>query len=299
MHRIFLCHSGNDKPFVRRLCTDLRQYGLECWIDETEIKVGESIREKIEEGISRSDYLAIILSNNSIASPWVAKELDAAFIRQTRQRGVFILPVLIETCQIPPLISGLKYADFRTSYSAGIADILTTILGPSTPTPALVAKSASIQSLMEELAAKSNLSDMALRRLGEFVVALGLTQDERDIFTSIFSPAVRRSMTNENASIREAAAYVAGVLRDRGSIPALEKLLTDTATETHEWSGGDEEEEDLYHVRIRAVQSLLKIDPVIYKDLPYKTIGLKTWKYESTVSEVFRILRYVERFGSI
>ena len=49
--KIFLSHSSKDKEFVRKLADDLKTYGLSVWFDEWEIKVGDSITNKISQGI--------------------------------------------------------------------------------------------------------------------------------------------------------------------------------------------------------------------------------------------------------
>lgn len=50
---IFLSHNVADKPFVRRIARDLDNQGVRCWVDEAEIKVGDSLIEKIRQGIDK------------------------------------------------------------------------------------------------------------------------------------------------------------------------------------------------------------------------------------------------------
>jgi hypothetical protein len=57
--RIFLSHSSQDKDSVRRLAEDLRRVGIEVWLDEWEIRVGDQISRKIQEGLKNTDYLAV------------------------------------------------------------------------------------------------------------------------------------------------------------------------------------------------------------------------------------------------
>src|ERR1035437_3408181 len=130
--KIFLCHSSKDKSFVKKLATDLKTVGLDVWYDAWEIKVGDSLRQKIEDGITESSWLAVILSSNSIQSDWVNRELSAAFAYEMDLKRVFILPVIIENCPIPPLLRDKLYADFRENYQFGFNAILkaTGNLGP-------------------------------------------------------------------------------------------------------------------------------------------------------------------------
>jgi hypothetical protein len=48
---VFMSHSHADKPFVRRLSVDLGALGAHVWLDEAEIKVGDSLFDKIERAI--------------------------------------------------------------------------------------------------------------------------------------------------------------------------------------------------------------------------------------------------------
>ena len=47
MSSIFLSHNSKDKPFVRKLADDLRKKGHYVWVDEAEIKVGDSLIGKL------------------------------------------------------------------------------------------------------------------------------------------------------------------------------------------------------------------------------------------------------------
>jgi hypothetical protein len=111
----FLCHSSSDKPFARRLAMELVANGINVWIDEAEIGIGDSLIEKIESGISGSKYLILVLSKNSINSSWCTDELSIAMNGQVAQRGLDVLPVLIDDCEIPDSLKEKRYADFRNA----------------------------------------------------------------------------------------------------------------------------------------------------------------------------------------
>ena len=57
MSSIFLSHSHADKDFARRLAMDLKRAGVRIWLDEAELKIGDSLIEKIREGIDQMEYL--------------------------------------------------------------------------------------------------------------------------------------------------------------------------------------------------------------------------------------------------
>ena len=121
MSSIFLSHNHRDKPFVRRLGQDLQAEGILVWIDEAEILVGDSLIGKIETGIDGMDYLGVVLSNNSVQSEWVNREVRIALDREINHRRVTVLPILIEECPIPGFLRGKAYADFRSNDNYGAA----------------------------------------------------------------------------------------------------------------------------------------------------------------------------------
>ena len=110
--KVFLSHSSKDKVFVENLAKKLKSDGFSVWYDDWDIRVGDSIVQRINEGISTSDFLIVVLSRNSVNSKWVQEELNAATIKNMNSKGAFVLPVLLEECEIPPLLTDKKYANF-------------------------------------------------------------------------------------------------------------------------------------------------------------------------------------------
>jgi hypothetical protein len=125
----FLSHSSLDKPFIRQLAADLTANGIGVWIDEQRIRVGDSIPDKIAQGLADSDYFLIGISSHSISSEWVKKELNNALVTEVQRRKVHILPLKLDDSAMPGAIADKKYADFSVSYKAGLEDLLTAMKG--------------------------------------------------------------------------------------------------------------------------------------------------------------------------
>lgn len=124
MPSIFLSHTSVDKPFVEKLAKDLTRLGINAWFDKWNIKIGESITWKIDEGIRENEYLGIILSPEALNSEWVKSELGAAWAKQMQLRKVFVLPILYRDCDIPLFLADRKYADFRGDYDKGLSELV-------------------------------------------------------------------------------------------------------------------------------------------------------------------------------
>lgn len=125
----FLSHSSADKPFIRQLAGDLTASGVDVWLDEQRIRVGDSIPDKIAQGLADSDYFLIGLSQYSVASEWVKKELNNALVTEVQRRKVHILPLKLDDVEIPPIIKDKKYADFSKSYKTGLEELLAALKG--------------------------------------------------------------------------------------------------------------------------------------------------------------------------
>ncbi len=124
---IFISHSSADKKYARKLFNEFNRIDVKAWLDEREIKVGDDIISNIERGLRESDYLAIILTSNSISSRWVEEELNSFRIQQINEGKTKVLPLLFEECELPPLLRSKKWADFRYNFDDGFQDLLYTL----------------------------------------------------------------------------------------------------------------------------------------------------------------------------
>lgn len=130
MSSIFLSHSHKDKHFTGKLNEDLKDVGIKVWFDEAEIRVGDSLIQKITEGLDEMEYIGAILSSNSVSSNWVKKELEIAMNDEINGKKVKVLPILIEDCSIPLFLQGKLFADFRdfSNYNNSFKKLVETIL---------------------------------------------------------------------------------------------------------------------------------------------------------------------------
>lgn len=109
---VFLSHSSKDKEFAWQLNASLIAAGVDTFLDEKNILVGESIPEKLYEGIASSTHLIYIISENSIKSKWVQEELSIAKMLEKQSEGFRILPLLLDNVNLPASIIHIKHADF-------------------------------------------------------------------------------------------------------------------------------------------------------------------------------------------
>jgi hypothetical protein len=92
----FISYSSKDSAFAQRLHTDLQQNGVHCWFAPEDMKIGAKIRPTIDHSIRIHDKLLLILSEHSINSTWVEKEVETAFEEEDKRKQTVLFPVRLD-----------------------------------------------------------------------------------------------------------------------------------------------------------------------------------------------------------
>src|SRR5208282_6616392 len=61
-----------------------------------DLKIGDKFRTRIDESIRIYDKVMVILSANSINSPWVEKEVEAALEKERKQNKLVLFPIRLD-----------------------------------------------------------------------------------------------------------------------------------------------------------------------------------------------------------
>ena len=90
---VFICHANEDKfTFVEKLAHELRNKGLRVWYDNFALKLGDSLRRKIDEGVAKSRYGIVVLSKSFFGKNWTQYELDG-LVHRENTGDMVILPI--------------------------------------------------------------------------------------------------------------------------------------------------------------------------------------------------------------
>lgn len=90
---VFISHASEDKDeVVRPLANSLKSEGLSVWYDEFEMKIGDSLRRKIDKGLANSKFGIVVLSKDFIKKGWTNYELDGIITKSVSGEQV-ILPI--------------------------------------------------------------------------------------------------------------------------------------------------------------------------------------------------------------
>jgi TIR domain len=120
MPGVFISHSSLDKQFVSKLARDLAIQGFPVWFDSWELELGDSLYDRIFNGIDETTFLLIAFSPNALQSKWVTKELNAALAKEDRLGRKVILPMKVMPCDVPLSIADRLHVDFTKGYLLGL-----------------------------------------------------------------------------------------------------------------------------------------------------------------------------------
>ena len=92
----FISYSSKDYEIAERLYLDLLNKGIKCWFAPEDLKIGERLRLALDEAIRIHDKLMVLLSENSVGSQWVEKEVETAFERERKESRVVLFPIRLD-----------------------------------------------------------------------------------------------------------------------------------------------------------------------------------------------------------
>lgn len=121
---VFISHRGEDIALAERLARQVREAGFEVWLDKWNIRVADSIIEKINAGLEDARYLILCYSETGVLSPWISREWMAKLAQQLNGHDVKVLPVRLSGGSPPAIMADIKYADLVKDWDLGIIELL-------------------------------------------------------------------------------------------------------------------------------------------------------------------------------
>jgi len=92
----FISYSSQDGEFGQRLYADLQSKEVRCFYAPEDLKIGDRFRQRIDESIRIHDKLLLVISANSIDSPWVETEVETALERERREDKLVLFPIRLD-----------------------------------------------------------------------------------------------------------------------------------------------------------------------------------------------------------
>ena len=115
LYDIFISYQSIDESFANQLVQGLKKAkrNIKIFFAPLDIRPDENIVLRIDEGLSKARFFALILSPEYLSADWTTAERSAAIYNDPSGRLGRIIPVMFRKCQLPPLLRFRKYIDVK------------------------------------------------------------------------------------------------------------------------------------------------------------------------------------------
>ena len=110
---IFLSHSSHDKDVVRDIANRLKSDGVRVWFDDWEIRPGDSIPAKIEDGLEQSRVLVLCMSAEALAGDWPRLESYTFRFKDPLNHKRRFIPLKLDEAPVKGSLAQFSYIDWR------------------------------------------------------------------------------------------------------------------------------------------------------------------------------------------
>lgn len=115
--RIFISHAWEDKIVVRSVEDKLKSWGIDVWVDHSEIRGGENLPERISNALGWCSTVLLVWSEAASKSHWVKIEWTSAISLKKE-----IIPCRLDETELPPILTNTSYLNFH-DFDKGIAQL--------------------------------------------------------------------------------------------------------------------------------------------------------------------------------
>jgi hypothetical protein len=180
----FISHASEDKETVAfPLAAALQRAGVRVWLDRFELRVGDSLREKIDEGLAESRFGIVILSPSFLAKNWPKRELNGLSALEESGRKV-ILPVWHQITkqaltEQSPILADRLAADTSCGIETVCTELLAAILDPNSESPSVASPGIALRlrQLLDKAQGPSEVTSFLAAYPGIIRTALGVSPD--------------------------------------------------------------------------------------------------------------------------
>ncbi len=165
MPKVFVSYSHQDKPVARRIARFLRSYGVDAWLDERELRLGNRLDDSIQRAIIGCDTVLVVASDAATKSPWVHREVAFA-VESTPP--IAVCPVYVDGVMAHPVFAPHLGIDATDRYRFGevLSRLAEAIVGSPMPEPDTKKLEAELNELSQQSSALALLAESCLRGEG-------------------------------------------------------------------------------------------------------------------------------------
>jgi serine/threonine protein kinase len=128
----FLSYSPTDVDWAIRLKTALQERGLNIWLDQEQIRPGNSIIAGLEAGLEMCKACVLVVSRDAVRSQWVSDEYHRAVtLAKQKNRPLQLVPVILGKAELPGFLSTRNWVEFLddTTFEANLERLIWGITG--------------------------------------------------------------------------------------------------------------------------------------------------------------------------
>ncbi len=125
--RIFLSYSHQDQKYADLLSKHLSEAGHDVWQNKLNLKLGDNLIEKVNQGIKEAQALIVIVSESSLRSKWVMHEFSALALGDLSSESRKVIPVLIDSTTVPSYLSKYLYIDLTKGLEQGVQNLISAL----------------------------------------------------------------------------------------------------------------------------------------------------------------------------
>jgi len=109
----FISYAGPDRRWAEWIAWQLEDVGFTTLVAGWDFVPGLNLVAAMEEGIRRAKRVIAVLSQSYVGSAYTTEEWQAAIAADPAGTAPKLLPILVEDCELPPLLRQLVYVDLR------------------------------------------------------------------------------------------------------------------------------------------------------------------------------------------
>jgi hypothetical protein len=129
-HKVFISYASEDAEIAQRLYDDLKNAGVELWLNRESITPGRDWKLEIDKALKESTiFLALISSKSTTKEGFTQRELKRALdvLDEKPEGDVFIIPIRVDDCPIFVRLQNYQWVDLFPSYSDGLEKLLSVL----------------------------------------------------------------------------------------------------------------------------------------------------------------------------
>lgn len=92
-NHVFISHASKDDEFVKDLREALEGLSIPVWVDSRKLRGGAKLAPEINDAIEQARQVIVVISPNTVNSPWVRREISKALLRLHARRNAMGLAV--------------------------------------------------------------------------------------------------------------------------------------------------------------------------------------------------------------